>query len=195
MNTPHGGSSRDAEARFRDIYEATYDDLMRFAQRRVESSYVEDVAAETMLVAWRRFDQLPAEPGDARAWLFGIARNLLLNAHRGARRRGALEVRIAETALTRAATEDAEVVARRVDLSRAWRRLSSQHQEALALTVWDDLTSSEAAIVLGISPVAYRLRLSRARRALRVLTDHLADPATDPTTDPTTATATERSHA
>lgn len=188
MNTPRGRRGGDAEARFRELYETTYDDLMRFAQRRVHRSHVEDVAAETMLVAWRRFDHLPAEPGDARAWLFGIARNLLLNAHRGERRRGALEVRIAETTASHAVTDDAEVVARRVDLSRAWRRLTPQHQETLALTAWDGLSASEAAIVLGISPVAYRLRLSRARRALRALTDHPAEPAVVP------AGATELSH-
>src|SRR6478609_5099066 len=114
MNTPRGRPSGDAEARFRGLYESTYDDLMRFAQRRVDRSYVEDLVAETMLVAWRRFDQLPAERGDARAWLFGIARNLLLNAQRGERRRGVLEVRIAGATSTRAPTDDAEVVARRV---------------------------------------------------------------------------------
>jgi RNA polymerase sigma-70 factor (ECF subfamily) len=188
MNPPRGRPGGDADARFRHLYESTYNDLVRFAQRRVDSNLVEDLAAETMLVAWRRFDQLPAEPADARAWLFGIARNLLLNAYRGERRRGALEVRIAETVSTHVATDDAEVIARRVDLSRAWRRLTPQHQETLALTVWDHLTSSEAAIVLGISPVAYRLRLSRARRALRALTDHLAEPAAVPDQAP------ERSH-
>ena len=54
-----------------------------------------------------------------------------------------------------------------MDLGRAWRLLSERHQEALALTVWDGLTAVEAATVLGISPVAYRLRLSRARTVLR----------------------------
>lgn len=180
MSTSRGRPGADAEARFRDLYETTYDDLVRFAQRRVDHGHAEDLAAETMLVAWRRFDQLPEQPGDARAWLFGIARNLLLNARRGERRRGALEVRIARTAAGGAVTDDADVVARHVDLSRAWRRLTPQHQETLALTVWDHLTSSEAALVLGISPVAYRLRLTRARRALRALTDHLAEPAGTP---------------
>ena len=100
MSSPRDRPGEDAEARFRDLYETTYDDLMRFAERRVHPSYAEDLAAETTLTAWRRFDQLPAQRGDARAWLFGIARNLLLNAQRGERRRGALEVRIAETAST-----------------------------------------------------------------------------------------------
>lgn len=49
----------------------------------------------------------------------------------------------------------------------AWRQLPTTHQEALALTAWDGLTAPQAAAVLGITPTAYRLRLSRARRALR----------------------------
>jgi RNA polymerase sigma-70 factor (ECF subfamily) len=52
-----------------------------------------------------------------------------------------------------------------VDLGRAWRLLSERYQETLALTVWEGLTTLEVAAVLEISPVAYRLRLSRARRA------------------------------
>lgn len=188
MNTPRGRPSGDAEARFRDLYVTTYDDIVRFAQRRMDPGYAEDLAAETMLVAWRRFEQLPHTRGDSRAWLFGIARNLMLNAQRGQRRRSALEVRIAETVSSTSATDGVEIVARRVDVSRAWRLLTPQHQETLALTVWDDLTSSEAAIVLGVSPVAYRLRLSRARRALRALTDHLPEAAVTP---PAT---TQRSH-
>lgn len=67
----------------------------------------------------------------------------------------------------------------RVDLGRAWRLLSEPHQEALALAVWDGLTAAEAAAVLGISPVAYRLRLSRARKVLRA---HLGIPTTRRTT-------------
>jgi RNA polymerase sigma-70 factor (ECF subfamily) len=61
-----------------------------------------------------------------------------------------------------------EEVAGRADLGRAWRLLSDRHREALALSVWDGLTSQQAATILGISPVAYRLRLSRARAALDV---------------------------
>ncbi|XVX20441.1 sigma factor-like helix-turn-helix DNA-binding protein [Actinomycetota bacterium] len=54
-----------------------------------------------------------------------------------------------------------------MDLAHAWRRLSPVDQEALALAVYEDLTSPQAARVLGISAAAYRLRLMRARRALR----------------------------
>lgn len=187
MTTPRGGPDDD-EHRFRALYETTYGDLLRFVQRRVPASHAEDVAAETMLVAWRRLDDLPAEAGSARAWVFGIARHLLLNAHRGERRRGSLEVRLAEAASTGPTGDDAALVAHRIDLARAWARLTPQHQESLSLAVWDGLTAAEAAQVLGISPVAFRLRLSRARRALRALTAHLPEPAAAPTGVATGAT-------
>ncbi|MET7280428.1 RNA polymerase sigma factor [Kribbella sp. NPDC005582] len=159
------------EERFVALYEATYADLVRFAQRRVPDGQAEDTVAEAFLAAWRRLDDAPAQLPQARAWLFGIVRNTILNSHRGARRQRAVAVRLAEVATTWR-PDDAELVARQVDLARAWERLSAVHQEALALAVIDDLPGREAAAVLGITSVAYRLRLSRARNALRGQLDH-----------------------
>jgi RNA polymerase sigma-70 factor (ECF subfamily) len=159
----------DREARFRALYADAYADVLRFADRRVHRSHAEDVAADAFLVAWRRLDDAPKTPDDLRAWLFGIARHCLLNSLRGQGRRDALAVRIAETVpSTRLADGlDGDPVAQRIDLAAAWRRLSETDQEALSLTVFEDLSSAQAARVLGISPVSYRLRLLRARRALR----------------------------
>lgn len=88
---------RHREERFGSLFADAYLDVLRFAQRRVHPSHAEDVAAEVFLVAWRRLDQTPRTAGDARAWLFGIARHCLLNAERGQDRRDALAVRISET--------------------------------------------------------------------------------------------------
>jgi RNA polymerase sigma-70 factor (ECF subfamily) len=52
--------------------------------------------------------------------------------------------------------------------------LSAAHQEALSLSVWEGLTGAQAAQVLGISAVAFRIRVSRARRLLK---HHLAGAA------------------
>ncbi len=159
----------DREACFRELYADAYADVLRFAQRRVHPSHAEDVTAEAFLVAWRRLDEAPTRRSDQRAWLFGIARNCLLNMVRGEGRRDALAVRIAET-LSPVGTDDAahaDVISQRVDLAAAWRRLSETDQEALSLTVFEDLTSPQAGRVLGITAASYRLRLLRARRALR----------------------------
>ncbi len=52
-------------------------------------------------------------------------------------------------------------------LDRALRGLSQLDREALLLVAWEDLTPGQAAKALGISPVAFRVRLLRARRRFR----------------------------
>jgi RNA polymerase sigma-70 factor (ECF subfamily) len=182
----HAAPAPDRERVFRSLYEAAYPDLVRFVQRRTHPDRAEDVAADAFLVVWRRLDELPRLPDDARAWLFGIARNILLNEQRGEQRRRALAVRLAETTALSTGGSDADFVVSRVDLSRAWTLLTEIHQEVLGLAVFEGLKAPQAAAVLGISPVAFRLRLSRARRALRLHLDHL------PQQSGTPATALER---
>ncbi len=100
MRTSSPASQASREARLRAVYEATYDDLLRFAQRRLHPSHAEDVLADVFLVAWRRLDDMPNGVADARPWLFGVARATILNLRRGDRRREALAVRIADARLT-----------------------------------------------------------------------------------------------
>lgn len=157
----------ELEQHFRRVYTATYADLVRFAARRVDSAHAEDVVAETFVVAWRRRVDFPATMSDARGWLFGITRRILLAQHRQQERGQALAVRLAHHRIIAGESEGHEDdVISAVDIARAWNKLSALHQETLALTVLDDLSGVEAASVLGISPVAYRLRLMRARRAM-----------------------------
>ncbi|MFE6511742.1 RNA polymerase sigma factor [Nocardioides sp. NPDC057767] len=168
------------EAAFTRLYEGTYADLRRFIERRVHPSHAEDVLAQVYLVAWRRYAEVPGVHDEQRAWLFGVAHRTLSNEYRAAERRQQLTLRVADAQLVGPGTVGLEpdLVAARVDLATAWRRLSPVHQEAIALTVWDSLTTRQAAEVLGISPVAYRLRLSRARRALRALAAACPQPVT-----------------
>ncbi|WP_299052840.1 sigma-70 family RNA polymerase sigma factor [uncultured Nocardioides sp.] len=176
MTHPTPSTPESRETRFRAVFAATYPDLLRFAQRRVHPSHAEDVVADAFLVAWRRLDDVPVDVADARPWLFGVVRATLLNARRGDRRRDALATRIGD-GVPLGASDDAEVaaeVAARLDLQRGWARLDPAEQEVIALSVWDGLTSAQAASVLGCTATAYRLRLSRARRALRRHLDHPA---------------------
>lgn len=158
------------EQRFRELYAASADDLIRFLQRRVAAAHVEDVAAKAYLTVWRRIDELPRDLSDARAWVFGIARRCALNALRSSDRQDALAVRIADQPSLTIVT-DTHAIDTRLDLAAAWRRLDPGDQEVLALTAFEDLTSAEAGAVLDISPAAYRVRLMRARRSLRALLD------------------------
>ena len=176
----HLSRAPDRSDAFRSLYESSYADLLKFVQRRTEPANAEDVVAEAFLVVWRRFSEAPAVESDARAWVFGITRNLMLNAQRGEQRRQALGVRLAETTTANLCSDShADRVSSRIDLSRAWTLLSEVHQEALGLAIFENLAAPQAAKVLGISPVAFRLRLTRARRALRLLLDYLPHHASD----------------
>jgi RNA polymerase sigma-70 factor, ECF subfamily len=170
----------DRGHRFRSLYEAVYPDLIRFVQRRAHPDHAEDVVADAFLVVWRRLDELPHSHDDARAWVFGITRNILLNRQRSDQRRRALGVRLTDAATWLRVDPDVDLVVSQVDLGRAWRLLSETHQEVLGLAVFEELRAPQAAAVLGISSVAFRLRLSRARRALRLHLDHLPHPAGEP---------------
>ncbi|MCL3816979.1 RNA polymerase sigma factor [Aeromicrobium wangtongii] len=170
-------AAQHREQRFRRLYDSAYVDLLRFVSRRVHPSHAEDVVSEVMLVAWRRLDDVPSDLSSARAWLFGVARHTLLNTGRRERKQEGLPVRLADAAPVVAdGDHDADLVAVRADIATAWRALSPVHQEALALAVFDGLSAPEAAIVLDISPTAFRLRLSRARKALtRLVSSGQAD--------------------
>lgn len=168
-------SPPDREKRFQAIYAQLRPELLRFVRRREpEPGVAEDVVADALLVLWRRLDEAPHDLDGLRAWTYGITRNMLLNAKRGRGRRRALEVRLAGVGVPphESSHDGIDGAVHRVDLARAWTRLSSAQQETLALTVMDGLDSVQAAAVLDISPVAFRLRLSRARRALQLHLDH-----------------------
>lgn len=185
MSIDASTTATDREARFRVLYASLYDDVLRFVARRVHPSHADDVVAEVFLVVWRRLPDVPSSLDSSRAWVFGVARNTLQSSRRSSGRREALAVRIANAEPRPDNGNETELVAHRLDLVRAWPTISATDQEAIALVAWDGLTAPEAAAVLGISAVAFRLRLSRARRRLR---QHLGEPArgsrATSTTDP-----------
>lgn len=160
-----GPAEASDEESFRAVFAATYDDVRRFVARRTHPVDVPDVVSDVYLVAWRKVAALPREVDEARPWLFATARHVLANRARGERRRDALTLRVARQPAEVAGAHD-DGVAWRVDVARAFARLSPADQEVLALTAWDGLTQAEAGAVLGISAGAYGVRLVRARRRL-----------------------------
>jgi RNA polymerase sigma-70 factor, ECF subfamily len=145
-------------------FEAIFDDhsaaIFAYLLRRVERSAAEDALSDTFLIAWRRRVDLPHEP---RAWLYAIARNVLLNQRRVDGRRAALVQRLARDRSSAVATDTAEDG----PLIAALRTLPLPDREVLLLHAWEHLSSAEAGLVLGCTPEAYRARLARAKQRLR----------------------------
>jgi len=77
-------------------------------------------------------------------------------------------------------------------MREAWGRLGEDERETLALTAWDGLDSAQAAVVLGCTSLAFRTRLSRARRHLTALLDAAYRAADEPIATTTASTTKER---
>ena len=154
-----------AEARINDLYREHARDILGYALRRTtDPEDAADVVAETFLVAWRRLGEVPLD-GEARLWLYGTARHVLANHDRGARRRDRLTERLRDELRQQlpAVHRPGEGSA----LLEALAGLGEADRELLMLIGWEELTPAQAARALGISPLAARTRLHRARRRLR----------------------------
>ncbi|GAB1644209.1 RNA polymerase sigma factor [Krasilnikovia sp. MM14-A1259] len=139
--------------------------VMAYALRQVDRAEAEDVVAETFLVAWRRFAEVPPSP---LPWLLVVARNTIANLQRSGRREAALQDRLqrAERLAEPAPAADAAVL-HRADVLAALAALTDAEREALLLVAWDGLTPAEAARVVGCATATFHVRLFRARRRLR----------------------------
>ena len=158
-------ASDEAESRFCRLYEEYRRTVLAYAVRRTsDPADAADVVADTFLVAWRRVSEIPAGD-DARLWLYGVARRTLANRRRGERRRERLAARLrqdlpAAVAAVAPPTSGGPVIA-------ALEALSDEDREVLLLKAWEELEPAEIASVLGISRVAARSRLHRARSRLQ----------------------------
>ncbi len=163
-----------AKVRFGRLYRAQARAILAYALRRVENPEdASDVVAETFLVAWRRLDEVPLGRGE-RLWLYAVARRVTANIRRAEGRRTRLSERLAETLPTELAVPP-EPGTEATEVLRAMAGLGDEERELLLLVTWDELSPSEAAKVLGLSQLAARSRLHRARRRLRgLLEEHEA---------------------
>jgi RNA polymerase sigma-70 factor (ECF subfamily) len=150
------------DERFEALARQLVDPLRRFLVRRTDPETADDVLADTLLVCWRRLDDVPEEP---LPWAYGVARNCLANALRSGRR----QVRVA--AKVAAVDPPREVAPAPADpddeLAEALEALPETDAELLRLWAWEQLTAAEIAEVLEITPNAASVRLHRAKEKLR----------------------------
>jgi RNA polymerase sigma-70 factor (ECF subfamily) len=162
--------------RFEQLYRQHAGAVLAYARRRTTPAAADDVVADVFLIAWRRVDDVPAEP---LPWLLGVARRVLANQRRGEYRGAALRDRIRGQQVSgvgAAVGDDGPSAA-----VRALWSLGASDQELLMLIAWDRLTRAQAAEALGVSVGTLAVRLHRARRRLAKARAAIggADPAHD----------------
>jgi RNA polymerase sigma-70 factor (ECF subfamily) len=141
------------------------------ARRCREPQDVADLVAATFVSVIESAHTFDPRRGEVVPWILGIEANLWANRGRRAfRERELLARSLAEPALD----EDEYVrIEEQIDAARESRRieealagLDPRQREALWLVGHDGLSDRDAAAVAGVAPAAFRMRLTRARRAL-----------------------------
>ena len=167
MNDTQESATQERSERFRSIYLAHYQQVYMYFRRRTDIESARDGTADTFLVAWRRFDQMPT--GDRTlAWLYGTARRVMANQWRSRNRSDRLRDRLGGLGrATELSPEDRVIPESHAQQVRdAMSRLSATDSELLRLAEWEDLSHREIAVVLGCSAHAVDQRMHRARRRL-----------------------------
>ena len=148
--------------RFEGVYRDHHPAVRAYLLRRAEPELAQDALSETFLAAWRRLDELPADP---LPWLLATARRTLANQRRSARRLGGLRDRIAG-AESHAGADLTEQVADAELVRRALAGLSERDREVLMLVAWEGLDPAGAGRVAGCTRATFAVRLHRARKRL-----------------------------
>ncbi len=157
-------------AGFEHCFEVNFNVVHRFIARRVGAPLADDIAAETFATAFRRRHSFDPSLGSPRAWLLGIANNLVREHWRAEQRMLALGSRLeAEPpSIGHEAAPDAQVAAGLAPrVAEALASLPAEQRDVLLLHAWGGLPDNEVAVALGLPAGTVRSRLWRARSALR----------------------------
>jgi RNA polymerase sigma-70 factor (ECF subfamily) len=154
------------EALVRALYAEHAGPLLRYALRLTtgDRQRAEDIVQETLLRAWLHPEAIAERP--ARPWLFAVARNLAVDAHRA---RSARPREVGEAALELVPVADgADRALESWAVADALRVLRPEHRQVLVETYYLGRSVAEAAASLGIPGGTVKSRTFYALRALKL---------------------------
>jgi RNA polymerase sigma-70 factor (ECF subfamily) len=157
------------EDEFRELYLRLGAQLFSYAALRLSPEQAKDVVNSTFEVVWNKRADVPTEPSEWPAWIFGIGKNHILQELQRVRRKHHDNRFIPEyssqTSLS-AAPDIADAVAQSDSGRRIWSQLTPAEHQLLNIAFVRDLDKLQAAAVLGISVTAYTTRISRLRQRI-----------------------------
>ena len=147
--------------------------LWRFSLRLVgnDRGRAEDVVQETMLRAWRHRAVLDNAPPAVRAWLFTVARNIVIDEWRSRRARS--EVSVAEVPEEVDLDDHSDQLLLSWVVAEAVTQLSPDHRAVLIECYYRGRPVSEAARRLGVPEGTVKSRTHYALRALKLALEEM----------------------
>jgi RNA polymerase sigma-70 factor, ECF subfamily len=156
-----------ADVFIEDLFQRHHGEIYAYLVRMLrDPELAADLTQDAFIKAYRAHDSLE-DPAHARAWLYQIAHRVALDE---IRRRKIVRF-LPWTGESHGTAPSAEHLALEgrlsSDLQRALARIPERQRAALLLAELHDLTGLELAAALGVSHVAARALLTRARDSLR----------------------------
>src|ERR687898_683086 len=158
----------------RELYRRYAGELFGFAAGALgDREQAEEVVQDVFAQLWRHAGEYDKRRASVRTWLYAIARNRIVDAHRraAARPRRAEEEDSLEGAADLDAALDQAVL--RWQITAALARLSPAHREVIRLAHYGGLTMREIADRIGIPLGTVKSRTSYALRSLRLILDEM----------------------
>ena len=158
----------------RELYRRYAGELFGFAASALgDREQAEEVVQDVFAQLWRHAGEYDQRRASVRTWLYAIARNRIVDAHR----RAAARPKRAEDqdSLDNAAELDAALdqAVLRWQITAALARLSPAHREVIRLAHYGGLTMREIAERTGIPLGTVKSRTSYALRSLRLILDEM----------------------
>lgn len=156
----------DEASRLGALYDAHAAPVWRYVVSLTgDAAGADDIVQETLVRAWRTERIMRDDPSTTRAWLMTVARNLVIDEARSARRRH--EQAVAEVP-DRVYDDDTETVFDALVIEDALAAISAEHRAAIITAYYGGRSVAQAAQELGIAEGTVKSRLHYGLRALRL---------------------------
>ena len=168
------GAAAAEAALMRAIYDEHAAVLWRYALRLTgDASHAEDVVQETLLRAWQHPEIIGDADRSARAWMFTVARNMIIDDRRSARFRHVVASTDDVGAPEQSTPDEVNAALDRLLIADAMAQMSAEHRAVIQRSYYRGWTTVQIAADLEIAEGTVKSRLHYAVRALRLTLQEL----------------------
>jgi RNA polymerase sigma-70 factor, ECF subfamily len=153
----------------RDLYDEHAAPLWRYAMRLTgDHARAEDVVQETLLRAWQHPEVTNDGQPSPRAWMFTVARNMIIDERRSSRFRNEVSPLDDTGVPERASPDEVDAALDQMLIGDALAQLSPDHRAVIRRSYYLGWTTTQIADDLGIAEGTVKSRLHYAVRAMRL---------------------------